>query len=239
MTTDKQIAANRLNAKSSTGPKTEHGKRRSRRNAFRHGLTAETVIDIHEDPIAYRALERSINADYRPRTHFELELIARLVSLLWRLRRAAAIESGLFDIHADPRRARRVANCSLPTEQKSKVVYDLISFTSGSRSDFEQQNHESNNTYKSGRRADEFARAKLLRSSLTRSFMRLASDGRVLERLSRYETNLWRQTAHTLVLLNSINCGTNLHSADATYSPLSDLSRRRRRMRWPPFAPFA
>ena len=60
MATDKQIAANRLNAQNSTGPRTDDGKRRSRRNAFRHGLTAETVIDIHEDPAAYRALERAI-----------------------------------------------------------------------------------------------------------------------------------------------------------------------------------
>jgi hypothetical protein len=73
MTTDKQIAANRQNAKSSTGPRTEHGKRRSRRNAVRHGLTAETVIDVFEDPADYQALEAEINADFRPRTNFELE----------------------------------------------------------------------------------------------------------------------------------------------------------------------
>ena len=47
-----------------------------------------------------------INADYRPRTNFELELVARLVSLLWRLRRAVAIESGLFDIQAQVLRKR-------------------------------------------------------------------------------------------------------------------------------------
>ena len=49
MTTEKQIAANRENAKKSTGPRTLDGKRKSRRNAVRHGLTAETVIDVLED----------------------------------------------------------------------------------------------------------------------------------------------------------------------------------------------
>jgi hypothetical protein len=39
MATEKQIAANRANAKHSTGPKTAVGKRRSSRNAFRHGLS--------------------------------------------------------------------------------------------------------------------------------------------------------------------------------------------------------
>ena len=38
MTSDRKIAANRENAKKSTGPQTEAGQRRSRRNAFRHGL---------------------------------------------------------------------------------------------------------------------------------------------------------------------------------------------------------
>ena len=100
MATEKQIAANRQNAKYSTGPRTERGKRRSRRNAIRHGLMAETVIDVLEDAAVYKTLQRAIYADYRPRSNFELELVARLVSLLWRLRRAVAIESGLLGISA-------------------------------------------------------------------------------------------------------------------------------------------
>jgi hypothetical protein len=37
--TEKQIAANRANAKRSTGPKSARGKMVSSRNAYRHGLT--------------------------------------------------------------------------------------------------------------------------------------------------------------------------------------------------------
>jgi hypothetical protein len=44
MTSFKQTEANRRNALKSTGPITEEGKLQSRRNAVRHGLTAETVI---------------------------------------------------------------------------------------------------------------------------------------------------------------------------------------------------
>jgi hypothetical protein len=57
MTSFRQIAANRLNALRSTGPRTQEGKHRSRRNARRHGLAAETVIDALEDSEDYRGFE--------------------------------------------------------------------------------------------------------------------------------------------------------------------------------------
>ena len=39
MASERQIAANRRNARSSTGPRSQVGKKRTNRNAFRHGLT--------------------------------------------------------------------------------------------------------------------------------------------------------------------------------------------------------
>jgi len=49
MATAKQIDANRRNAQKSTGPKTEEGRDRVRRNALKHGMTARTVLP-QEDP---------------------------------------------------------------------------------------------------------------------------------------------------------------------------------------------
>src|SRR5579872_5011742 len=100
MSSFRQIEANRRNARLSTGPVTEEGKRRSRQNAVRHGLTAETVIDALEDAEDYAAFEMAITADYDTQSAVERELILRLASLLWGLRRATAIESGLFKIQA-------------------------------------------------------------------------------------------------------------------------------------------
>jgi hypothetical protein len=40
MATERQIAANRRNARNSTGPRSSAGKRRTSRNAYRHGLAA-------------------------------------------------------------------------------------------------------------------------------------------------------------------------------------------------------
>ena len=100
MTSLRQIEANSRNAQLSTGPVTEEGKQRSRQNAIRHGLTAETVIDALEDAHDYTAFERAITADYEAQSAVERELVLRLASLLWRLRRATSIESGLFEIQA-------------------------------------------------------------------------------------------------------------------------------------------
>ena len=98
MSSFRQIDANRRNAQRSTGPATEEGKKRSRRNALRHGLTAETVIDALEDAEDYAAFEMAVTADYDAQSAVERELVLRLASVLWRLRRAIAIESGLFKI---------------------------------------------------------------------------------------------------------------------------------------------
>jgi hypothetical protein len=46
MTSDRKIESNRKNAQKSTGPRSEAGQRRSRRNALRHGLS----VAIGSDP---------------------------------------------------------------------------------------------------------------------------------------------------------------------------------------------
>jgi hypothetical protein len=76
------------------------GKQRSRCNAMRHGLTAETVIQSLEEAEDYKAFELSVTADFDARTAVERELILRLAGLLWRLRRAIAIETGLLQINS-------------------------------------------------------------------------------------------------------------------------------------------
>jgi hypothetical protein len=45
MTSERKVAANRANAKFSTGPKSVSGRRRSSQNARRHGLSAQTLAD--------------------------------------------------------------------------------------------------------------------------------------------------------------------------------------------------
>src|SRR5262249_34941275 len=112
MTSYRQIEANRRNALKSTGPKSEEGKQASRCNAFRHGLTAETVIGSLENAEDYKAFEKAITADYDAQSAVERELVLRLASILWRLRRATTIETGLLEIQAghlrDYRQSRKL-----------------------------------------------------------------------------------------------------------------------------------
>src|SRR5215472_16646518 len=131
MTSLRQIEANRRNARFSTGPTSEEGKRRSRQNAVRHGLTAETVVDPLEDADDYAAFEMAITADFEAQSAVERELVLRLASLLWRLRRATAIESGLFRIQARQllqfrrrRQTREVSKRTIETLYPNDIVPD-------------------------------------------------------------------------------------------------------------------
>ncbi len=55
LTSKQRSAVNRQNASRSTGPKTDDGKARSRVNALKHGLRAETLALPNEDPTAVAA----------------------------------------------------------------------------------------------------------------------------------------------------------------------------------------
>jgi hypothetical protein len=96
MTSLRQLEANRRNALKSSGPKTESGKQTSRCNAVRHGLTAESVIGALEDAEDYKAFEAAVAAGFDAETAVERELVLRLASLLWRLRRATAIDTAFL-----------------------------------------------------------------------------------------------------------------------------------------------
>lgn len=63
MTTDRKAATNRKNAQRSTGPRSEAGQQKSRRNALRHGL----AIAIGSDPSYSNEIETLASAVERGR----------------------------------------------------------------------------------------------------------------------------------------------------------------------------
>ena len=59
------------------------------------------MIGTLEDAEDYKAFEATVIADYDAQSTMERELVLRLASLLWRLRRATTMETGLLEIQAD------------------------------------------------------------------------------------------------------------------------------------------
>jgi hypothetical protein len=84
VTSQKQAAANRSNAKHNSGPKTERGKARSRLNAVKHGLTAREIVIGDEDPQEFEALRSGLNAYFRSVGPMEEALVDRIAGLTWR-----------------------------------------------------------------------------------------------------------------------------------------------------------
>ena len=96
-----RTARNRANAAHSTGPKTEAGKKRSSLNAYRHGLTGQTIILPAEDLDAYQHFTRTFFTDYKPVGTTEKQLVQSLADTSWRLNRCAALENNLIGLGFD------------------------------------------------------------------------------------------------------------------------------------------
>ena len=101
---------NRSNAKNSTGPKSEAGKRKSSMNALRHGLTSQVVVMPTEDLIAYLDHSDAFHAEYSPVGPTETHLTQTLADCAWRLNRARALENNLLTIGLQRREDRQNEN---------------------------------------------------------------------------------------------------------------------------------
>jgi hypothetical protein len=200
MTSYKQIEANRRNALKSTGPKTDIGKQASRCNAVRHGLTAETVIVAMEDAEDYKAFEAALTADYDAQSAVERELVLRLASTLWRLRRATTIETGLFEIQAAHLRDYR-QNRTIPPRPHD-VVHGMFRPPNSDAQHAAPRDNISimEKVPDSGKIADAAA------VELARCFLRLANlPNFALDRVGRYEAALWRQSCRILHALEILD----------------------------------
>jgi len=203
MTSLKRIEANRCNSLKSTGPRTEAGKQASRCNAVRHGLTAETVIGALEDAEDYKAFEATVTADYDAQSAVERELVLRLASLLWRLRRATTIETGLFEIQANHlnsfRKTHQISSAS------REIVYALFNANLDRRQTAPhglqnalETNHAPGPASTQSQAAPDV--------ELSRCFLRLSNlPNYALDRLSRYEATLWRQARQILFAFDSLD----------------------------------
>ncbi len=103
---DRWLAANKENAKKSTGPKTPEGMARSAQNARKHGILANEVVvkggDGRESAAEFETLVQGLQEQLKPEDAVERLLIDRVAACYWRLRRAQryevdAVREGLDD----------------------------------------------------------------------------------------------------------------------------------------------
>ena len=126
----------------------------------------------------------------------------RLASLLWRLRRATTMETGLFEIQADHLREFRRGRQSQSKSQE--IIYAGFGRADSVDADLDRVSLGTlNGTHalpSAGRQCIDPA------IHLARCFLRLANlPSYPLDRLSRYEAVLWRQAGQILFALDALD----------------------------------
>src|SRR5208282_5742255 len=98
MPSEAQIAANRLNAQKSTGPKTPAGKAASSQNALKHTALAQAMFVSSQSHLESADEFQELCAEYHtsldPVGPLEEMLVEQIVTAFWRTRRARQTEAG-------------------------------------------------------------------------------------------------------------------------------------------------
>jgi two-component sensor histidine kinase len=137
-------------------------------------------------------------ADYDAQSAVERELVLRLASLLWRLRRATAIESGLFRIQA--RRLLQFRQIRQAHQKRLHIIDSIYREAVATEGDMQCNEDELTDNLEAG--SELTAEPADQSDDLTRSFIRLSNlPTYPLDRLSRYEATLWRQACQILFAL--------------------------------------
>jgi hypothetical protein len=116
MSTTKQINANHLNAKKSTGPRSAAGKAKVSLNSLQHGLLAKAALLPSENEDDFQTFADGLLDELQPVGALESLLAEEIVNLGWRLQRASQVEAGLFE------RERSFADEEWFREQERKWV---------------------------------------------------------------------------------------------------------------------
>jgi hypothetical protein len=117
MTSAKAIAANRRNARRSTGPRTGAGKRNAAANSLKHGIRASLTADPATGPVVARIASMLAGAGASPARRALVMPIAEAQAELQRIRsaRLMLIELAAAALSADEYREAEAIGQSLTT----------------------------------------------------------------------------------------------------------------------------
>lgn len=115
MATERQIAANKMNAKRSTGPRTPGGKAKASKNAMKHGILSQNLVILHENQEEFHELLDNLMAAHNPENQSELLLVEKMGIALWKQRRLISAEAAEIV-------SRQVSSkpLLLPTDQEAR-----------------------------------------------------------------------------------------------------------------------
>ena len=91
-----RLAANQSNAQLSTGPTAPEGKERTRLNAFRHGLTGQTVLIEAEEKEIYLNFTRQFFEALKPEGTLERQFAQSASDAQWRINRIKTMEDAMI-----------------------------------------------------------------------------------------------------------------------------------------------
>jgi hypothetical protein len=177
-------------------------RRRSRHRAWRDGLADQTVVRDLEDARSYRAFERALIASVDPRSVLELALVHRLANLLWRLRRASAIETGLFETQGEFLLAQRQSSGrGQPGAVQTAARLNGHGKMPGSNGPREPPASDRESLSTSMPPLEPGSKPR----TIAQRFLRLSNlDSNSLDTVGRYEARLWRQAAQTIWTLDAM-----------------------------------
>ncbi len=197
MTSERQKAANRANARRSMGPKSLAGKRAVRLNALRHGLLARDVVLPDEPADAFEDLRNAVHADLAPSGPVEGLLADRVVNAMWRLRRLERAEAALFHWRAYDLKVNRL---KLEVQSYEEVGLDRLCFDMDETVITDEASH--------AEAEEELGLARYERDRdevlLGRTLDADARNGDAFGKLSRYETSLERSLFRNLAALRRL-----------------------------------
>jgi len=131
-----QINANQRNAKLSTGPRTESGKRTVSANAARHGLAGAHLILPGENAVDYDSLLQSLRDDLNPAGPTESFLVREMAQSQWKLMRIAGMEVEL--LHPNPDLVRQAPEASPSQLLADQALLKLSRYEAAARRAYHQ-----------------------------------------------------------------------------------------------------